>query len=305
LTAACAARQQQPASTDSLEGLRRDSEAIKPLLRTDVSRAFAAATSTLTHPGRHVVWRDKAHTRAVSDADYPSLDDAARAGLERQELDEEYYFTTKYGSPLSYVLPLELLKDVDARGLKLVDYGYGYVTHLKMLASLGADAHGVDADPLLPVLYAQEKDVTLHGGRFPEDVALTKTIGTGYGLFLSKNTLKMGFVHPSQPHDRTLKLKVSDDEYLHAVAELLAPHGLALVYNLYPAQKPDYIPWAEGKTPFTREAWERAGFEVLDFDRDDTPRAREIAKALGWDKGEDATDLDRDLFATYTLARKR
>jgi hypothetical protein len=256
--------------------------------------------STLTPPGKHVVWRDK--TRAFSEQAYAALSAEERKGLERQELDEEYFFTTKYGSALSYVLALEKLPLDTVQGLKVLDYGYGYITHLRLLQALGADARGVDADPLLPVLYAGEN---VYGGRFPDDAELVRAIGQGYGLFLSKNTLKMGFVHPSQPHERTLKLKASDDEYLAAVAALLEPKGWALVYNIYPAQKPDYIPWAEGKTPFAREAWERAGFDVLEFDRDDTARCREVARALGWDKGEDAMDLEHDLFATYTLARKR
>jgi hypothetical protein len=36
-----------------------------------------------------------------------------------------------------------------------------------------------------------------------------------------------------------------------------------------------------------------------------TRHLSEVARALGWDKGEDAIDLEHDLFATYTLVRKR
>jgi hypothetical protein len=50
---------------------------------------------------------------------------------------------------------------------------------------------------------------------------------------------------------------------------------------------------------------EDAGFMVLAFEKDDTPAARAMARSLGWDKGEDAMDVENDLFAQFTLCRKR
>jgi hypothetical protein len=51
--------------------------------------------------------------------------------------------------------------------------------------------------------------------------------------------------------------------------------------------------------------WERAGFRVVEFDRDDSPAARAMAHALGWDQGEGAMKLEQDLFATWSLFRRR
>jgi hypothetical protein len=51
--------------------------------------------------------------------------------------------------------------------------------------------------------------------------------------------------------------------------------------------------------------WEAAGFDVVAFDRDDTQAIRRIAAALGWDKGPSPMDLKTDLFAQYSLMRKR
>jgi hypothetical protein len=93
---------------------------------------------------------------------------------------------------------------------------------------------------------------------------------------------------------------------VRAVWDLLAPGGKALVYNLYPAQNPpdkEWIPWAEGHTPFTRQTWEKTGFRVLEFDLDDTANIRELAHRLGWDRGEEPMDL-KTLFALYTLVEK-
>lgn len=66
-----------------------------------------------------------------------------------------------------------------------------------------------------------------------------------------------------------------------------------------------YIPWADGRSPFDRASWERAGFDLRELDRDDTPAIRRVAHVLRWDTGEDAVDIEHDIFATYTLARRR
>lgn len=206
-------------------------------------------------------------------------------------------------------------------GVKLVDFGYGYIGHLRMFALLGADATGIEVDPLLPALYSAPGDtgvitsrsgrqgrLRLLDGRFPADAAVTRKVGTGYDLFLSKNVLKKGYVHPSQPVDpkRTLQLGVDDETYVRAVWNLLKPGGRAILYNLYPAQNPagqEFIPWAEGTTPFSKAAWEHVGFTVLAFDLDDSAKIREMAQLLAWDRGEDAMDL-QTLFAVYTLVEK-
>jgi hypothetical protein len=56
----------------------------------------------------------------------------------------------------------------DVAGTRILDFGYGTIGHLYLLGSLGADAVGVDVDPLLPALYSQPKDqdrVPGRGGR--------------------------------------------------------------------------------------------------------------------------------------------
>lgn len=317
-----ACRTAAPRSSPALAELRHDAEAARTVLATPLARQFVAAVDQLPHVESRVVLRDRAAGKAWSPEEARRLSKEEQSGLERLELDEAYYYSTRYGTPVSYALPLERLAEAGFDGFegkRILDYGYGYVGHLRMLASLGAHATGVDADPLLPVLYGLPGDtgsvpgrdgrsgsLRLVSGRFPEDPRLTREVGTGYDLFLSKNTLKRGYVHPSQPVDpkRTLQLAVGDAEFVAAVFALLRPGGLVMLYNLRPAQTPEYIPWAEGETPFAREVWERAGFEVLAFDRDDTPFVRRFAHAVGWDRGPDAMDVEGDLFGLYLLARK-
>src|SRR5262249_38653107 len=158
-----------------------------------------------------------------------------------------------YGSPLAYALPLEVLGRAgvaDVAGRKVLDFGYGTVGHLRLLAALGADVTGVDVDPMLPALYAGPRDQGLirgHGGpggrlrlidgRFPADPAVARAVGGGYDLVLSKNTLKRGYVHPAGPVDprRRLDLGVDDAAFLRVLHGSLKPGGYVLIYNLSPA----------------------------------------------------------------------
>ena len=41
-------------------------------------------------------------------------------------------------------------------------------------------------------------------GRFPADPKVVAAVGGGYDLFLSKNTLKRGYIHPAEKVDPRL-----------------------------------------------------------------------------------------------------
>jgi hypothetical protein len=151
--------------------------------------------------------------------------------------------------------------------------------------------------------------VTLLHGRFPAEAAVRTAVGKGYDLILSKNTLKNGYLHPSRPVDKRLlvDLGVDDGAFVRALHGVLRPGGWVLIYNLCPSQSPEgkpYKPWADGRCPFPRALWQEAGFTVVAFDVDDSAPAREMAHLLGWDRGEGAMDLEKDLFALYTLVQK-
>ncbi|MGZ3425677.1 MAG: hypothetical protein ACXVCV_03465, partial [Polyangia bacterium] len=189
------------------------------------------------------------------------------------------------------------------------------IGQLLMLASLGADIVGVDVDPLLRAMYADRDGTFGRGrvhtvlGRWPADPTVRAAVGGRYDLFLSKNVLKRGYIHPSQPVDerKTIQLGVDDEAFLRAVFDALAPGGLMMIYNLAPAPAPPgkpYIPWADGRSPFPVELFERVGFRVVAFEVDDTVPARAMAHALGWDRGPEAMDLTNDLFAQYTLVAR-
>lgn len=278
------------------DAIRADATRLRPLVASELARRFVDAASRLPAVGPRRV----------------QVDGKSRV------VDEEYYYTTRYGSPLAYARPLDLLAQAgldQVGGRRVVDFGYGGIGQLLMLAALGADAVGVDVDPLLRAMYADRDGpfgagaVRTVDGRWPTDARVRDAVGGGFDLFLSKNVLKRGYIHPARPApDRQLiKLGVDDEAFLRAVFASLKPAGRMMIYNLAPAEAaPDkpYIPWADAHSPFARELFERVGFRVVAFDVDDTAAARVMARALGWDRGPDKMDLEHDLFARYTLVER-
>lgn len=321
--AATAATAGPAAPPDPVAKLHADAAALRPLARTALGRDFLAATAHLSRTGARTIWRDSARTKAWSDAHARSLPAAERARLVPSPLEESYYWNTRYGSPLAYLRALELLAAngmPHVRGRRVLDFGCGTLGHLRLLASLGADATGLDVDPVLAALYSQPGDqgeiraggrrgaLRLATGRWPANESIVREVGGGYDLFLSKNTLKNGYLHPAEKVDPRMlvHLGVPDSVFLARLAGAVVPGGLVMIYNLCPAPAPPgkpYIPWADGFCPFPRAAWERAGFRVVAFDRDDTPAARAMGRALGW--GESGMDLEKDLFATWSLFERR
>ncbi|HEU4364902.1 MAG TPA: hypothetical protein VFT13_05495, partial [Candidatus Krumholzibacteria bacterium] len=100
------------------------------------------------------------------------------------------------------------------------------------------------------------------------------------------------------------QLRVDDETFVRALYDMLKPGGFALIYNLSPApSKPDeqYKHWADGRSPWPRELYERVGFAVIAYDANDSEAARAMGTALGW--GEQMS-LESDLFGLYTLLRR-
>lgn len=320
LLAALAVLVAAPAPDSSqVAALAREAQAVRPLFHSKLVAGFLDAVPSLPHVATRTIFCDSSRTHCWTETEAAALPDTQRARLVKRALDETFYYETRYGSPLAYARPLEILSQAgfaSAGGKKIADFGYGTIGHLRLLAASGAEVHGIEVDPLLRALYAPDVGtagsgtIALHHGQWPAEPSLTAAVGNGYDLFLSKNTLKHGYIHPTEPvNPRMLvHLGVDDSAYVAALASAVKPRGLVMIYNLSPAPaapgKP-YIPWADGRCPFERSLLERAGFEVMAFNRDDSPAARKMAHALGWDGGDHPMDLEKDLFATYTLLRRR
>jgi SAM-dependent methyltransferase len=320
LAAAAAA---DPAAPPQPSALPAEARKLRPLAQSGLGRAFLQAAEGAPPYAPRTVYR-RGQTREWLDAAaFARLAAADRAAWTPVTIDEGTYQGLFYGSPLAYLLPLERLGGAGfggLRGKRVADFGHGGIGQLRLFAELGAEVVGIDVDPLQPVLYAAPADqgplgkaggsVTLVHGRFPADPKAVAAVGGGYDLFLSKNTLKRGYVHPAEKVDPRLLVDLGADDptFLKAVAKALKPGGWLVIYNLSPAPnaagKP-YRPMADGRCPFSAEDLAAAGFETLVRDGVDDEAARALGAALGWDKPPVNMKLDDDLFALVTVARKK
>jgi SAM-dependent methyltransferase len=316
----------------ALRGVPRilaDAQRLEAFVKSDGAKRFLARAKALPNVATRTLHHDADKSHYYTDAEAAALGVEARAKLTRVEQTEEDYYNTRYGSPLSYARPLDILFSRGVSlppGARMLDFGYGYIGHLRLLASTGVHTTGVDVWPLLRALYSwpgDQGDVTgLDGARgsvrlidgfFPRDAQVVRAVGAGYDVILSKNVLKKGYIHPDRPvanPKMLIQLGVGDDVVLKAFFDALRPGGHFLVYNICPALTPldkPFVPWSDGRSPFTKAQWEAAGFQVLALDQDDAEAVRVMGRLIGWDQpddGDPGMDLVNDLSVLYTLVRR-
>jgi SAM-dependent methyltransferase len=307
----------QASEPSGVARIRIDAEALTPWVQSRPAHDFLNAGTRLPAIRTRTLYHDPASKKYFTRHAAEQLEAPAREKLQEIEVDEAFYYNTRYGSPLAYARPLELLGRSGLEGLarqRILDFGCGGIGPLRMMASCGADVVGVDVDPMLESLYSEPGDLgvigsgrlALHIGRYPASEAMRAKVGEGYDVILSKNTLKRGYVHPESGR-AFIDLGMSDEQFLATLLAALKPGGRMMIFNLGPAPNAPgqpYRPMADCRCPFPRLAWEQAGFVVEAFDRDDTLAAREMGALLGWNKGLGSMDLETDLFATYTIVRK-
>jgi len=315
----------QPDASAARATLQREAKALEPLVISRLARDFLRATFELPAISARKLFLDGVKKTYLTEAAAAALAADERRTLRAVPVDEAFYFTTKYGSPLAYARPLDLIAASgldNLSGRKILDFGYGSVGQLRLLAGLGAEVVGVDVDPLLRALYSEPMDqgvvknrrgrdgnLRLISGRFPADKDVTRRVGAEYDLIISKNTLKRGYVHPERSVEarRLFGLGVDDDLFVKSLYDVLKPGGRVMIYNICPAPSQPgqpYKPWADGRCPFAQQVWTSIGFRVIAFDRDDSEEIRGVARALGWDQGDAPIDLKSDLFAQYSLMEK-
>ena len=314
-----------------LQRLVDEATALRPLAQSPLGQRFLDAVRALPSVSTRVAFVNEITREYFSIAEKSALPSAAQAKLAEVKLDEYRYYYTKYGSPLAYLRAVDLVAAngiTDIAGRRVLDFGYGGIGHLRMLASLGAHVTGIDPDSYLDALYSSPRDqgpvppaatrrghpgtITLAHGYWPKDSKMVERVGRGYDLILSKNTLKKGYIKPDRKIDKRqqIDLGVSDDSFLKTIYGTLNPGGLLIIYNLYPKPpegKAAYNPQADARSPYTREQYEKAGLRVLAFNLEDHAAARNMGRALRWDrndKGEITSDLETTLFAMVTMVAR-
>jgi SAM-dependent methyltransferase len=297
--------------------LRKDASAVAPLMKQPAALEFLKAATTLTPQFTRIVYTNASDRRSLSPTQYEALKPEERAGFQRVEHDENFYFSTYYGSPIAYARAIDIAGAngiITLNNARVLDIGYGAIGGPRLMAGAGARVTGVDVDSLLPALYRERTDqggvagfdgrtgsVTLHDGVFAGNATLTKLIGNEFNLIVTKNTMKAGFMKPAGGGVPLVSFEANDEVLLDTIYDALAPGGLFVIYNITAAPDPAK-PSTDGRSPFTREQFTRANLKVIALDVNDDVATRAMGKALGWDK--QMGDLEKNLFALYTVVQR-
>jgi SAM-dependent methyltransferase len=324
LAFAVAAWAQDDAKKSAVTMLKEEAAALVPLAKSDAAREFLEATANLSEISQRTLYRD-GQGAWLTEKQFEALNEGDREGFTPFPVSDTFFYYTRYGTPLAYFRALDVAgqNGLDSlRSRKILDFGYGTVGHLRIMASRTAQTVGVDVDPMLTALYSEPGDsgdinTTLHAGghiklvsgRFSDD-AVKQQLGTGFDLITSKNTLKRGYIHPPEEEQvdkrMLVDLGLSDEAFMRTMHDLLKPGGLFVIYNLSMNLKPDqkYHPASDGRCPFDRELLEKIGFQVLHYDASDNETAHVMAQRLGWDQPPGRGMNIDDLVALYTVLRK-
>ncbi len=112
----------RPAALGALEQLRHDATKLDGIVTTPGVKRFLARVATLPHVATRTLYHDEKKTHYYTEKQASALEPAAKAALKTRVADEELYYNTKYGSPLSYARPLDILF---SKGIALPQGGEG------------------------------------------------------------------------------------------------------------------------------------------------------------------------------------
>jgi len=98
-----------PEDTSAVAELQREARSLGPLAGSALGRRFLAGTAQLRHVAPRTVFHDSTRTRYWSATEAAALPATTRDSLLARTIDEGFYYTTRYGSPLAYLRPLDLL----------------------------------------------------------------------------------------------------------------------------------------------------------------------------------------------------
>lgn len=294
------------AQTASKTRLLSESESLLEISQSQLVETFLKGVKQLKNaPSKTIIYHDKKNNKAYSEEEFQDLNKDKSSELKKKNLNDTYFYYTKFGTPLAFVAPLEILAKYDfeiSKETKIVDFGFGSIGHLSLLSHMGAKVTGIEVDPILEVLYQKfDTNLNLVYGLFPKNKNVVTDVEKGYDLFISKNTLKKGFISPESGKNPIIDFEVSDEYFLQSIYDLLKPGGYMFIYNLHGSYEKDPKPWKDGRSPYDIELYKKVGFKVLEYNTDHTNYARKMGVLLKWDE---TMNFENDLFATYTLLKK-
>ncbi|HEX8876355.1 MAG TPA: hypothetical protein VF777_06375 [Phycisphaerales bacterium] len=284
--------------------------------QSDLARDWLDATGSLPWVRPRRLYQYPAKKDLFPHAAVMKLPPEHRAMLLSREFGERAYYDGRYAAGLSYWTVIETLARAGVTslaGLRVLDIGYGTILPLRLMACLGARLTGVDTDTFPIAMYAEPSDTgairaitaVTNPGRVNGSIELARgRVGVDwapaeYDVIVSRNTLKRGYVHPLDGQAPSVQLGMDDDAFLGSLRGALTRGGLVVVYNTF--DQDDAGPGSDGRCPFDRPAFAKAGFEVVGLDEpdDDAQGAyAEVMRGVGAAAAGTATPR-----ALYSLVR--
>lgn len=158
--------------------------------------------------------------------------------------------------------------------LRVFDLGCGDAEFLSVVGDQGADCVGIEK-ATAPITDF-EQDLTIHRGTLAN-----LDTDTPADVFVSRNTLKRGFVRPIDGTAARFTLGSTVHAALAAIAEKTRVGGLFCIYNVSPTDPAlAHEAHTDGHCPFSRQELEAAGFEVMLHDADATALTAAVAQQL-------------------------
>ena len=164
-----------------LDRLKAEATALESFVETPLAKTFLNAVPSLPSPSKRTVFQDTDSKKYFAE----QSGDGKRKPV---VLNEKFYYDTKYGTPLAYARAIDLLGNAgltSLRGKKFLDFGYGGIGPLRLIAENGGTAVGLDVDSLLKALYSKPLDTGRINGRgrielvegfFPTDASTVKQL---------------------------------------------------------------------------------------------------------------------------------
>ncbi len=321
---------QDKSDSSFLDDLCAKSQTLADNSHTELTKNFLSAAKTLLPIKVRTIHFNRMENKALTKKQYSDLSEAERSGFDSMLVDDNLYYG-HYSTPLAWVRPFEIVAEngfesVDSK--RILDFGFGNVGQLRMLASMGANVTGIEvAGGIHQAMYSEESDqgeiaklssvgienqgnLKLAFGQWPAEKEIVAKVGQNYDLIISKNVLKLGYIHPQQEVSSRMliDLGVTDEQFLSALIKALNPGGMVLVYNIHSSQSPDpkkYMPWAHGETPWEKDDVEKAGFEVVAWHVDDSSSIQSLGTKLGWrDTVKTQEDFESGFRAMYTILKR-
>ena len=200
-----------------LDELVLEAERLAPLVETEAARELLEAVGYLTPAREAVVYRATAGgylAAAYTQGEYDALGAAEREGLQALPVDTRTWYHTFYGSPLASLRAFDLAAGhgIDSyREKRVLDFGFGSVGQLRLLAAAGAEAVGTEVMPTLRAIYADpDAQGVVHGadgrkgrvrmvfGRWPAETDVVGAVGGAFDLSSSTAKFTATSRHPAK-----------------------------------------------------------------------------------------------------------